>query len=49
MIETVKANGLDPQAYIADVLAKFASDWPAAQWDDLMPWNWTAEPARLAA
>ena len=49
IIETAKANGVDPQAYIADVLARIAGGWPAARWDDLMPWNWRSEPARLAA
>ena len=33
-------NGVEPQAYIADVIAKIAGDWPAARWDELMPWNW---------
>ena len=51
VIETAKLNGLEPQAYIADVIAKIAGDWPASRWDELMPWNWQApaEPARLAA
>ena len=49
VIETAKANGVDPQAYIADVMAKVAAGWPAARWDELMPWNWRTEPARLAA
>ena len=49
VIETCKLNGIEPQAYIADVIAKVAGDWPASRWDDLMPWNWRAEPARLAA
>jgi transposase len=40
VIETAKLNGLEPQAYIADVLEKIAGDWPAARWDELMPWNW---------
>ncbi|WP_375242764.1 transposase domain-containing protein [Sphingomonas parapaucimobilis] len=35
-----KANGVDPQVYIADVIAKVAGDWPASRWDDIMPWNW---------
>lgn len=38
-------NGVEPQAYIADVIAKIANDWPAARWDELMPWNWTASDA----
>ena len=35
-------NGVEPQAYIADVIEKIASGWPASRWDELMPWNWTA-------
>ena len=42
VIETAKLNGIEPQAYIADVIAKIADDWPASRWDELMPWNWTA-------
>jgi transposase len=49
VIQTCKANGVDPQADIADVIAKVAGDWPASRWDELMPWNWACEPARLAA
>ncbi len=40
VIETCKLNGVEPQAYIADVIAKIAGDWPASRWDELMPWNW---------
>ena len=40
VIETCKMNGVEPQAYIADVIAKIAVDWPASRWDELMPWNW---------
>jgi len=43
VIETCKLNGIEPQAYIADVIAKIADDWPAARWDELMPWNWQPE------
>jgi transposase len=38
--------------HIADVIAKIANDWPAARWDELMPWNWQpaiAEPFAQAA
>ena len=49
VIQTCKANGIDPQAYITDVIAKVAGDWPASRWDELMPWHWSPEPARLAA
>ena len=42
VIQTCKANGVEPQTYIADVIAKVADDWPASRWDELMPWNWRA-------
>ncbi len=37
VIQTCKANGVDPEAYIADVIAKVADDGPASRWDELMP------------
>ena len=40
VIETAKLNGVEPQAYIADIIEKIASGWPASRWDELMPWNW---------
>lgn len=49
VIQTCKANGVDPQAYIADVTGKIAADWPAARWDELMPWNWAQQPAKPIA
>ena len=27
-------------SYIADTIAKIAANWPASQWNELMPWNW---------
>lgn len=48
VIETCKANGVEPQAYIADVTAKIAADWPASRWDQLMPWNWQPAQPTLA-
>jgi hypothetical protein len=50
--KTCKANGINPQAYIADVTAKIAGDWPASRWDELLPWQWrqiTEAPAAQAA
>ena len=34
-------NGVDPQAWLADVLARIA-DHPAKRIGDLLPWNWRA-------
>jgi hypothetical protein len=42
VIETAKLNGIEPQTYVADVIAKIAGGWPASRWDELMPWNWAA-------
>lgn len=39
IIETAKLNGLDPEAYLADVLARIA-DHPARHIDELLPWCW---------
>ena len=48
LIETAKLNDLDPQRYLADVLARIA-DHPARHIIDLLPWNWRpAEPTRAA-
>jgi transposase len=41
LIETAKLNGVDPQAWFADVLARLA-DHPAKRISDLLPWNWKA-------
>ena len=49
LIESAKLNGINPQLYIADVLARIA-DHPARRIADLLPWNWKpAEPSRAAA
>src|SRR3546814_249704 len=48
VIETAKLNGVEPQAYIADVIEKIASGWPASRWDELMPWNWQPEQQQIA-
>lgn len=42
IIETAKLNGLDPEAYLADVLARIA-DHPARHIDTLLPWSWQQE------
>ena len=49
LIVTAKLNDIDPQAWLADVLARIA-DHPANRIDELLPWNWTAQqPAAQAA
>jgi transposase len=40
IIETAKMNGLDPQAYLADVLDRI-HDHKINRLDELLPWNWS--------
>ena len=39
LIVTAKMNDIDPQAWLADVLARIAAH-PARDIDALLPWNW---------
>jgi IS66 C-terminal element len=47
LIQTAKLNGIDPQAWLADVLARI-NDHNVQRLDQLLPWNWNAA-LRLAA
>jgi transposase len=48
LIESAKLNGLNPQHYLADVLARIA-DHPARRIAELLPWNWQPLDATAAA
>jgi len=50
LIVTAKLNDVDPQAWLADVLARIA-EHPARDIDQLLPWNWQprATPRSRAA
>jgi transposase len=45
LIETAKIHGIDPQAYLADVLAKLVNRWPVQKLDELLPWVWAKQQA----
>jgi len=51
LIETAKLGDVDPQAWLADVLARL-QDHPAKRIAELLPWNWKRlqqQPQRAAA
>ena len=48
LIATAKLNDINPQAWLADVLARIA-DHPASRLDELLPWNWQDRADKLAA
>lgn len=49
LIETAKLNDIDPQAWLADMLARL-HDHPAKRIDELLPWNWKRPlPLKAAA
>lgn len=49
LIMTAKLNDVDPQAWLADVLARI-NDHGVRKLDELLPWNWRkAAPFRAEA
>jgi len=50
LIMTAKLNDIDPQAWLADVLARI-NDLVIHRLDELLPWNWAAtmERRKMAA
>ena len=47
LIQTAKLNDVDPQAWLADVLARIA-DISQTRLSELLPWNWRKTPTRHA-
>ena len=48
LMVTARMNDVDPQAWLADVLARIA-DHPASRIDDFLPWNWKGQKAAAIA
>jgi transposase len=48
LIVTARMNGVDPQAWLADVLSRIAVH-PAHRLEELLPWNWMAQRQIIVA
>ncbi|HUN51638.1 MAG TPA: IS66 family transposase [Candidatus Sulfotelmatobacter sp.] len=48
LIATAMLNDINPQAWLADVLARIA-DHPASRLDELLPWRWKATQGQAIA
>jgi transposase len=48
LIQTARLNNVDPQAWLADVLARI-NDHNIQKLDELLPWNWKNDRTKLAA
>ena len=42
LVETSKLNGVEPQAYLADVLTRLVNHHPNSRVDELLPWAYVA-------
>ncbi|TGP52551.1 IS66 family transposase [bacterium M00.F.Ca.ET.230.01.1.1] len=49
LIETAKLNGVDPYAYLADVITRIVAGHPQSQIDDLLPWVYARAPLKAVA
>lgn len=48
LIGTAKLNGIDPQAWLADVIARI-SDMPVSRLPELLPWAWKSADRKVKA
>jgi transposase len=39
IVQTAKLNGVNPEAYLRDILAKIAEGHPINRIDELLPWS----------
>ena len=49
LIETAKLNGVDPYAYLANVITRIVAGHPQSQVDDLLPWAYAPTPFKAVA
>lgn len=48
LIETCKLNGVEPQAYLADVIIRIVEGHPQRRLDELLPWAYPSTPTLQA-
>lgn len=49
LIETCKLNGVEPHAYLADVITRIVAGHPQSRIDELLPWAYIHQPLRAVA
>ena len=49
LIETCKLNGVEPQAYLTDVITRIVAGHPQSHIDDLLPWAYAPQPLKAVA
>jgi transposase len=49
LVETAKLNDVDPQAYLANVIARIVAGHPQSQLDELLPWAYAPAPIKAVA
>jgi hypothetical protein len=49
LVETCKLNGVDPQAYLGDVISRIVGGHPQSRHDKLLPWAYPKIPELKAA
>jgi transposase len=49
ILQTAKLNGVNPEVYLTDILAKIAAGHPISRISELMPWAFQSPPSTAAA
>src|SRR5215212_516219 len=49
LIEACKLNGVEPHAYLADVITRIVDSHPNSRLDELLPWAYIAPPLKAVA
>ena len=49
LIETCKLIGVEPRAYLTDVISRIVTGHPQSRLDELLPWAYPTTPALKAA